>query len=85
MPVIHKPFHFGTEQEPEILRVFEEGAAEYAPAPDTPVKEVILERDGIHYIDNRALKPDGETVKALDQKFLDLVDSVIKAAHTGAP
>jgi hypothetical protein len=83
---MYEPFYFGTTQEPELLWALEgEGTAEQESAPETPAKEVILERDGIHYINNRALEPDGETVKTLDQKFLDLVDSVINPASPGAP
>jgi hypothetical protein len=63
----------------------EEWPAAHELSPENPVKEVILERDGIHYIDNQVLNPDGETVKALDQKFLDLVDSVINPVTPNAP
>ncbi|MDR2158980.1 MAG: hypothetical protein LBP23_02810 [Treponema sp.] len=39
---------------------------------------VILEQDGVHYIDRRIMTPDRETVKKLDQDFLGLVNSVLK-------
>ena len=40
--------------------------------------DIILEQDGVHYIDRRVMTPDRETVKKLDQDFLSLVNSVLK-------
>jgi hypothetical protein len=47
------------------------------PADAYPPEEVILERDGIYYINSRFMNPGEETEKNLDQKFFDLIDSVI--------
>jgi xanthine dehydrogenase molybdopterin-binding subunit B len=79
MPVIYKPFYSESIQDPEVLTAL---PAEDVPGAETLSEEVedeiILERDGIHYINNQVLHPDEDTEKALDPKFLDLVESVIK-------
>jgi hypothetical protein len=49
-----------------------------------PADVVILERDGIHYINNQVLNPDKDTEKTLDHKFLNLVESVMKPAAPDA-
>ncbi|MDR1318269.1 MAG: hypothetical protein LBJ90_01475 [Treponema sp.] len=45
---------------------------------ESPISEVVLERNGIHFINNRVFSPDKETEKNLDPDFRKLVDSVIK-------
>jgi hypothetical protein len=84
---MYKPFRVETNREPEVLPVFEE--ADTPPgetaAGEAPGDSVILERDGIHFISNRALNPDTDTEKTLDPKFLNLVESVIKPTAPGAP
>jgi hypothetical protein len=82
MSIIYEPFHIEAKQEPDILSPIEEAADE---AVDELTDEVILDRDGIHYINSRVLNPDKDTEKTLDPKFLDLVDSVMKPATPGAP
>ncbi|MDR1618181.1 MAG: hypothetical protein LBS06_03930 [Treponema sp.] len=47
-------------------------------ADDAGTREVILEQDGVHYINRRAMTPDRETIKKLDRDFLNLVNSVLK-------
>jgi hypothetical protein len=89
MPIIYEPFHAKTNQDPEILTAMEEADLPLTPPPaeepeDRPADEVILERNGIHYINNRMLNPDKDTEKALNPKFLNLVESVIKPAAPGA-
>jgi hypothetical protein len=87
MPIMYEPFHAEINQEPEILTAFEEADI---PITETssgehPAEAVILERDGIHYINNRALNPDKDAEKNLDTKFLNLVESVMKPAAPGVP
>jgi hypothetical protein len=87
MPIMYKPFRIETNQEPEILTAFEEAdipVTETA-SGEPPADLVILERDGIHYINNRVLNPDKDTEKALNPNFLNLVKSLIKPAAPGAP
>jgi hypothetical protein len=67
---MYKLFQMETQREPEIL-----------PAPED---EVILERDGLHIINSRALNPDAETKKTLDHQFLNLVESLINPPKSGA-
>jgi hypothetical protein len=78
MPVIYKPFGVEINRAPEILTALEE---EDIPVLEDisgePADEIILERNGIHYINGQALKADADTGKALDRKFLNLVDSVM--------
>jgi hypothetical protein len=38
---------------------------------------IILERDGVSYINESALQPDKETLKGLDRNFKNLVDSIL--------
>jgi hypothetical protein len=45
---------------------------------ENPIGEVILERNGLHFINNRVLSPDRETEKNLDPEFRKLVDSVVE-------
>jgi hypothetical protein len=40
------------------------------------IQEVILERNGLHFINANMLKPDRKTQAALDRDFRELVDSV---------
>jgi hypothetical protein len=54
------------------------------PAPATEnengtSENVILEREGVHYIDNSVFDPNKETENNLDPEFKKLVDSVIKS------
>jgi hypothetical protein len=80
------------DEEPAFARVRVEDDAPDMPdmpetldipdAPDMP-EEVILERDGIHYINSHVLAGAGE--KSLDQKFLDLVESVTGSPESGPP
>jgi hypothetical protein len=51
---------------------------------EAPAEEVILERDGIHYINSRFMDPGEEAEKNLDKKFLDLIDSVVNPEDIGA-
>jgi hypothetical protein len=46
---------------------------------EAPISEVILERNGLHFINNRVFNPDRETEKNLDSDFKKLVNSVIRA------
>jgi hypothetical protein len=91
---MYKPFHAETNRNPEILTAAEEVGIPPAPPPDrepadgpadSPGGEVILERNGIHYINNRMLNPDKDTEKTLNPKFLNLVESVIKPVSPGSP
>jgi hypothetical protein len=97
IPAVYTPFQTAITGDPEILQALDdndgfpagESPAENRtdaadPADDMP-EEVILERDGIHYINSRFFNPQGETAKNLDQKFLDLVESVSPAPDPGAP
>jgi hypothetical protein len=68
-----------TRQDPEILSAPAEAAVPRSGEPaDELSGEVILERNGIHYINNRMFFPDKDTEKTLDHKFVNLVESVIK-------
>jgi hypothetical protein len=74
------------QRDPEILPALEEEnlSTKEVPAAE-PEDEVILERDGIHFINSRVLNPDRETKKTLDRTFLNLVESLIDPPHPGAP
>jgi hypothetical protein len=90
MTILYKPFSIETDQVPGALPldaspgggplIVDIDPPEPHPVnrgdPEPP-EEVILERDGIHYINSRFMDPGAETKKNLDQKFLDLIDSVI--------
>jgi hypothetical protein len=99
MPIFYKPFSIETGRAPGALPLDAPTGGESlfvdidppdaAPAngnsADTdPPEQVILERDGIHYINSRFINPGEETKKNLDKKFLDLVDSVIKSENPDA-
>jgi hypothetical protein len=85
MAVLYKPFSIETGQSPGTLPLeAPSGGGSILvdidpppPADTAPPDEVILERDGIHYINSRFMHPGEETEKTLDKKFLDLIDSVI--------
>jgi hypothetical protein len=70
-------------QNPEVLPALKEEDAPEELLPEEPEEDVILERDGLHVVNSRVLNPDGETKKALDRKFLDLVESIIKPPSSG--
>jgi hypothetical protein len=79
------PFLFESVREPEYLKpsvdAYELSAPEKPEASfqeESPISEVILERNGIHFINNHVFNPDKETEKNLDSDFRKLVDSVIK-------
>jgi hypothetical protein len=77
------PFLFEAAREPEYLKP-SVGEVSVPKKPvsssreETPISEVILERNGVHFINNRVFNPDKETEKNLDSDFRKLVDSVIK-------
>ena len=72
--------------DPEILPALEAETLLAEEVPEVePEDEVILERDGIHYVNSRALNPDKETKKTLDHNFLNLVESLINPPHSGRP
>jgi hypothetical protein len=85
MPIIHEPFHFEAAQNPEILQALGNDEFSGGEAPEDPAEEVILEQNGIHYVNRRVLSPDQNTEKALDPQFLGLVESLINPANPGAP
>jgi hypothetical protein len=85
IPAIYEPFRVEINGDPEILPAFEDGDIPLPEAPGSPADAVILERNGIHYINNRALNPDKDTEKTLNPKFLSLVESVIKRTDSEAP
>ncbi|MDR0624073.1 MAG: hypothetical protein LBG10_06540 [Treponema sp.] len=84
MPIIYEPFRIEINREPEILSALEDEDLGFSETPmENPAELVILERNGIHYINNRALHPDEDTEKSLNPKFLSLVESVIKPDGKG--
>jgi hypothetical protein len=90
IPLVYFPFLLEDRTNPEVLtaeqapetRTGKGGAGSGATGAKNGVAgdagAVILERDGVHYIDRRVMTPDRETVKKLDQDFLGLVNSVLK-------
>ncbi|MDR2258007.1 MAG: hypothetical protein LBE14_02535 [Treponema sp.] len=87
---MYEPFRVEINQDPEILTALED--AEIPPVETSPWKPegepaegVILERDGVHYINHRVLNPDEDTEKILNPQFLNLVESVMKPAAPGVP
>jgi hypothetical protein len=87
MPLVYKPFQTSIAGDPEMLPVLIEEAVpagEETRLIDT-AEEVIMEQDGIPYVNNQAIIPGRKTAKTLDQKFLTLVDSLIKPADPGGP
>jgi hypothetical protein len=88
MSIVYKPFHAGTTRNPELLAAMKKADKTDIPPPagepeDGPAGGVILEQNGIHYINNLMLNPDKDTEKNLDPKFLNLVESVMKPAAPG--
>jgi hypothetical protein len=87
MPLVHKLFQTGIAEDPEILPVLIEDTAPGGEEPHLidAAEEVILEQDGIPYVNSQALSPGGKAAKALDQKFLNLVDSLVKPEGPDGP
>jgi hypothetical protein len=56
---------------------FAEAPAETAAAAGSGGSELILERNGVHYINGSAFTPDQGVTENLDPNFRDLVNSVI--------
>jgi hypothetical protein len=44
---------------------------------DADAGGVVTERDGVIYVNERALRPDKETLKGLDRNFKNLIDSIL--------
>jgi hypothetical protein len=79
MPIVYKPFGVEINRAPEVLTAPEgEDAPVLEDLPEELTEEIILEQDGVHYINSQALKADTDTEKALDLEFLNLVESVTK-------
>jgi hypothetical protein len=72
MSLVYPPFLLEDRTNPELLSAGVPGSS------GGEKQDVILERDGVHYIDRGAMTPDKKTIKNLDQDFLRLVDSVLK-------
>jgi hypothetical protein len=79
---VYTPFLYEETGEPEVLNILEDESpvddiADVEELSDT-AEEIILEKNGIHFINSNVLSPDRETEKNLDAEFRKLVDSVIK-------
>ncbi|MDR0877051.1 MAG: cache domain-containing protein [Treponema sp.] len=71
--VLYRPFLVQDRGDPEILEPLPEDAAADG--------EIILERGGLHFINNNILTPDIGMEKTLDPAFKYLVDSVLTKNH----
>jgi hypothetical protein len=81
MPLVYPPFLLEHRATPEVLTVERGPASETAGGTGKDgagAQDVILEQDGIHYVNHSVMTPDRKTIKNLDQDFLNLVDSVLK-------
>jgi hypothetical protein len=86
LAILYKPFYLETNTDPETLEPLGENTPPGGEIPpEEPRHEVIMERDGIHFINHRLLSPETAARETLDPDFLDLVESVIKPAKPGAP
>jgi hypothetical protein len=64
------------EDEDEDAPAMPEEVADAAPE-EAEAGRVIMERDGLIYIDESVLHPDKETLKGLDKNFKNLIDSIL--------
>jgi hypothetical protein len=81
MPLVYSPFLIEHRINPQVLtaeRGPSSGTAGAAGKGDAGTRDVILEQDGVHYVNRSVMTPDRKTIKNLDQDFLSLVDSVLK-------
>jgi hypothetical protein len=82
MPLVYSPFFLEHRTNPEVLTAERPSprAADGAGAgkDGAGTQDVILEQDGVHYINRSVMTPDRKMIKNLDQDFLSLVDSVLK-------
>ncbi|GHV90102.1 hypothetical protein AGMMS50268_06050 [Spirochaetia bacterium] len=88
--ILYRPFLFAANKNPEILKALDDepatvsGPAAVKPPVHKTAPEdiaVILERNGIHFINSSILKPGRDMEKNLDSEFKKLVDSVL-ARHS---
>ncbi|MDR3248274.1 MAG: hypothetical protein LBT39_05755, partial [Treponema sp.] len=66
LPFIYQPFLFQGNEKPLTLR-----------AEADPNGPPIQEQNGVHQINSEILDPDQESTRRLDQKFLNLVESIL--------
>jgi len=83
-PLISKPFSSINSARIEILQALPDGPEIFS--GESPVSEavgvelsgIIEEREGVHYINENALKSGKGPAPRLNQDFKDLVDSILK-------
>jgi hypothetical protein len=64
-PLFSRPFLFASNRRPKILKALEDEPA------------VIMERNGVPFINNSIFKPGNDAEKNLDGEFKNLVDTVL--------
>jgi hypothetical protein len=81
LSLINRPFLIQANHEPELLQAVsgDDSAPPPSAEPEAPEEgagDVILEQDGVNYINPSVFMPDRKTEESLDRDFQNLVDSL---------